>query len=316
MSDGVYESVWVIGGGGLLGRAVAGEAKRRDQRLFSANPIPWGDRSAASDVLNEELSRFLAESAQGEWCVYWCAGAGVMATGDEDLEQERLTFASFVEGLRARLSPELAARGRFFLASSAAVYGGSASPPFSELTVPRPVSAYGRTKLAMESFIAALAAVTGIRVVAGRIANVYGPGQNLEKPQGLISQLLLARRSGIPLTLYADAGTLRDYIYVDDAASLIVDSVWRPTLEGEPGAVAVRVIATGTAVTISGVLDAYSEATGEQPLVHRQAPRADQIIDLRLQSLVEESPRERSLIPIVEGIRRTAAATMREGAHS
>ena len=37
-----------------------------------------------------------------------------------------------------------------------------------------------------------VASETGVRAVIGRLANVYGPGQTLGKPQGLLSQLCLA----------------------------------------------------------------------------------------------------------------------------
>ena len=64
----------------------------------------------------------------------------------------------------------------------------------------------------MEADLRRFAAATGTAVLVGRIANLYGPGQNLAKPQGLVSQLCLANLTGQPLSIYVSLDTLRDYL--------------------------------------------------------------------------------------------------------
>ena len=58
-----------------------------------------------------------------------------------------------------------------------------------------------------------------MRAVLGRLANVYGPGQTLGKPQGLLSQLCLADATGRPLPVFVSMDTIRDYLYAGDAAA-------------------------------------------------------------------------------------------------
>ena len=95
----------------------------------------------------------------------------------------------------------------------------------SNLALADALVAYGRAKLAMEGHARALAAATGVRVVLGRLANVYGPGQTLGKPQGLLSQLCLADATRRPLPVYVSLDTIRDYLYAGDAARMVADTV-------------------------------------------------------------------------------------------
>ena len=52
----------------------------------------------------------------------------------------------------------------------------------------------------------------------GRFSNLYGPGQNLGKLQGLISRLALSAVTRQPINIFVPLDTIRDYVYVDDAA--------------------------------------------------------------------------------------------------
>src|SRR5699024_9202621 len=93
----------------------------------------------------------------------------------------------------------------------------------------------------------------GVPVAIGRLANLYGPGQNLEKPQGLISQLSLSHHTAVPVNVYVSLDTLRDYLYVDDAAALVVDLV--ETIAASPGSGAVtKILASGHSVSVAALL--------------------------------------------------------------
>ena len=168
---------------------------------------------------------------------------GSCATGEEALATEVRVFERVTDALAASVVPGGA--GVVFLASSAGgLYAGSTPAPFDERTVPRPLVAYGRAKLAMESAVERLAADTGLRAVLGRLSNVYGPGQTLGKPQGLLSQLCLADATGRPLPVFVSMDTIRDYLYAGDAARMVVRSI--ALARDEPaGTVVTKVLAAG-----------------------------------------------------------------------
>lgn len=58
--------------------------------------------------------------------------------------------------------------------------------------------------------------------MSARITNLYGPGQNLGKNQGLVSAIIKAQLTGEPLPLRAAPETTRDYIYARDCARMVV----------------------------------------------------------------------------------------------
>ena len=64
--------------------------------------------------------------------------------------------------------------GKFIFASSGAPIG-EVDPPIHEEKVPRPVSPYGASKLAGEGYCSAYYRTFGIKTIALRFGNVYGP---------------------------------------------------------------------------------------------------------------------------------------------
>lgn len=273
---------WVVGAGGLVGRHVAAELAAAGHDVMTST-IPWDDETAAVRVLGEEAGRFATARAGRDWVLAWCAGAGVVATGEEALAAEGRVFAAALDRVAADVGPD--EQGVLFLASSAGgLYAGSADPPFSEDTEPRPLVPYGRVKLRMEDDLRAVVGATGLRAVIGRLANVYGPGQRLGKPQGLLSQLCLADATGTPLPVFVSMDTIRDYVHVADVARMVVRSI--QLARDEPaGSAVVKVLASGAPVTV-GHLVGEARRVFHRPL--RTIPVAGgrgQVLDLRMRSV-------------------------------
>ena len=80
------------------------------------------------------------------------------------------------------------------------------------------MSAYGESKLEQERIVRAWSAATGVPAAIGRFSNLYGPGQDLTKPQGIISRLVRASLRGEPLLVFVPLDTVRDYLFAADAA--------------------------------------------------------------------------------------------------
>ncbi|WP_244932247.1 NAD-dependent epimerase/dehydratase family protein [Nocardioides sp. W7] len=286
----------LVVGRGLLGTRVAAAAEARGIVVLGVR-VPWEEPAAALDALLAAAASAAAEDP--DWDLAWCAGAGVVATAEEDLAAEVALFRGFVS--RVRPAPRT-----FFLSSSAGgLYAGSAGPPFTEAHEPRPLAPYGRAKLAMEEASDELAAA-GTRVLLGRIANLYGPGQDLEKQQGLISQLCLTHVTGRPLRLYVSFDSLRDYVYVDDAADLVLAMLARgATLE--PGSIVVKILASGTPTSVAVLVDACVRAFRRRPHVVQCATTGGaQVLDLRLRSGVWPDLDAALHTPLLVGLRATA----------
>ncbi|TSE00713.1 NAD(P)-dependent oxidoreductase [Skermania sp. ID1734] len=272
---------WVIGSGGLLGGAVTTELRRRGSNVTTSS-IDWTNEHRAAEQLATHARSVV--NAGDRWRVFWCAGAGVNGTSTQQFAQEQRVLQSLLDVLTE--APN-AANGSFFFASSAGgVYAGTPDAPHTEASTPMPLGDYGRAKIDSEAAVRRFSERTGCATVLGRIANLYGPGQNLTKPQGLVSHLCRGYLLARPVPIYVPMDTLRDLLFVTDAAEMVVDAV--DVALDRPGDCVTKIFATGHSVSIGAILGACR-------MVFRQPPRvimaasplaALQGRDLRLRSQV------------------------------
>ncbi|MCU6600459.1 GDP-mannose 4,6-dehydratase [Peribacillus frigoritolerans] len=112
---------------------------------------------------------------------------------------------------------------KFIFASSSSVYGNNKSAPFSETdVVDFAISPYAATKKSGEIVGHVYHHLYNIDMILLRFFTVYGPRQRpdlaIHKFTNLISQ-------GMELPFYGDGQTSRDYTYIDDIISGIVNSI-------------------------------------------------------------------------------------------
>lgn len=308
------ELAWVIGARGLLGSALSRRIDRTPGwSRHPAAPMPWSDDAALHGAARRTAGELIQAASGGPWAVVWAAGAAVTASTPETLLHERRQLGVVLDAIaEAASAAGAAASGSFFYASSAGgVYAGAPDPPYTERSSPDPIAPYGRFKLDAEGDVRAFVARSGVPAVIGRISNLYGPGQRLDKMQGLISHLALAQVTPIPARIYVSLDTLRDYIFVDDGASLILDALDRLRLEAAAalGLVVTKNIASGAAVSIADLLGYVRQITKGHPNVMiGQSPAASlQARDLRIRSVVWPELDVRELTPLAVGMHDTIA---------
>lgn len=256
---------WIVGAGGLLGSAVAKALGGSGFR--PGTPLRWGSADLA-DALRAAVTEFAHAAARAEgdapWRLYWCAGVGVVGTRAAELARETAALQQLLECVRQQ--PLLRSRrGSVLLASSAGgAHAGTPQQPSTEESAPRPLSDYGRTKLEQERLLAELTAdMPLVSSVVARYSNLYGPGQKLDKPQGLISQLARCAVFGAPAHIFVPLDTIRDYLYADDAAALSVDSL-RRLASLEPGVRVVKIFASEREASIATLLGLFRAMTKRQ----------------------------------------------------
>jgi UDP-glucose 4-epimerase len=253
--------VWVVGASGLLGASVVrglGGLAWRPER-----PIGWGDDSRLERDFREAVAAFatctLSEGA-GAWAICWCAGAGVVGTSAAALTAETKAFRLFLELLSTE-SRLMAIPGYVVLASSAGgVYGGSLVCPITESTDPHPISDYGRTKLEQERMLCSWASrrSPAVGILVARFANLYGTGQHLDKPQGLISHLSRCLIFNTPVHVYVSLDTIRDYLFAEDAGRQLVAGLRRLARESRGEHVQVtKIYASEREISIAGLLGIF-----------------------------------------------------------
>ena len=241
--------VLVIGAGGLLGSHVL---RLTPAAVAPPEAIPW-DGDPAPELA--EAARWLGErSAGSDWRVAWCAGAGVVGTETTALAAETASLRAFLDALASVCPSD---RGALFLVSSAGgVHAGARDDPVTERSDVAPLADYGHSKVEQERVVGQWSRSTGVPVAIGRMSNLYGPGQDLSKPQGLISRLVRASLRAEPLQVFVSLDTVRDYLYVADAAKRVGPFLERVASGASTGGpdVVTKIVASGRATTIGELI--------------------------------------------------------------
>ena len=108
------------------------------------------------------------------------------------------------------------------VASSSSVYGSNPNLPRNEFDWTRPLSPYAVSKQATEAYANAYASSYGMKTVAFRFFNVYGPRQRPNHPYAaVIPRFISAAISNTPLTIHGDGTQTRDFTFVESVCEVI-----------------------------------------------------------------------------------------------
>jgi len=217
----------VIGGAGFIGTHLVSKllATGRtvtilDRRTDAIQELPRGADYIAGDFGQCELIRELLRNHEE---VIHLAYTSVPKTSFEN------PFSDLLENLppTVQLFAETAESGRklLFVSSGGTVYGEAGTLPIREDHPTRPISPYGLTKLTLEGYAHLYAVTHGLKFVCVRPANAFGPGQKPFTGQGFIASAMTSMMRGLPVTVFGQRGTVRDYIYVGDLAAGIVSAL-------------------------------------------------------------------------------------------
>lgn len=289
---------WIIGSGGLLGSALS----RATPDAFRASQIDWSSTDASITGLSTNLQAFFTATKEQPWRIIWAAGQSITGTSRAAANHELHVYQQFINELKQQAPTS---QGTFTLASSAGgVYAGSQHPPFTSSTEPVPISAYGELKHAQELVTETLSQA-GIATTIARIANLYGPGQDLSKLQGVVSRLCLSATSRTEINIFVPLDTLRDYIYVDDAAQRLLywSGIHHTQDQVNP---TIRVIASGQPMSLGHVINTVQDVLhtripvsfGSNSAAQAQAP------DIRLHPDQDDTIAAMPLMPFPAGVRR------------
>ncbi|MCL5044263.1 MAG: NAD-dependent epimerase/dehydratase family protein [Deltaproteobacteria bacterium] len=119
-----------------------------------------------------------------------------------------------------------------FASSGGAIYGEQETFPCSEDHPLRPMSPYGVAKLASEKYLAFYATEYGIKYLALRYANVYGPRQDPHGEAGVVAIFCRRLAEARPLTIFGDGAQSRDYVFVGDVVRANLAGLEEQAAEG------------------------------------------------------------------------------------
>jgi UDP-glucuronate 4-epimerase len=161
---------------------------------------------------------------------------------------------------------------QFVFASAGSVYGVNPRLPWREDdTTLLPVSPFAVSKLSGELLGHAYSHLYGIRFIALRLFNVYGPRQRPDLGIHAMAKAMLAAR---PVGLHGGGPTRRDYTYVGDA----VDGI-RAAMEYGDLSYEVINLAGGRPIGLCETLRALEHALGVTALLEPKALRTGSLCD-------------------------------------
>lgn len=109
-----------------------------------------------------------------------------------------------------------------------------------------PSSIYAATKLNQEILTKAYCETYGIPYTIFRLQNVYGPGQSLANPYtGIVSIFTNLARQNININVYEDGKESRDFVFVDDVATIMTYPTLSDNLDND-----IFNIGSGTQTTV------------------------------------------------------------------
>ena len=245
--------VYITGAQGFLGRHAARAFSNRGwhviglgrQSLPSGGHTAWGmDCVFTGDIAPHLLRHAHHEIGPPDVIVHAAGTSSVSQAAQDPFGELSLTVgstAAVIDYMR-----EQAPQARLIFVSSAATYGNGWSRPIPVDTPIRPISIYGLHKQLCEEMVVGCRSIYGLDGCIVRYFSLYGPG--------LTKQLLwdVARRlvdGEAPLRLGGTGEETRDFLYVEDAAQLLV-----LLAERDEANVLVNG-ATGTATNVRQIVD-------------------------------------------------------------
>ena len=173
-----------------------------------------------SDICDHDSMEEIFSKNSVDMVIHMAAKAGVRPSIKDPLLYEKVNIKGTINLLECCRRHNI---GRFVFASSSSVYGGNDKIPFSEEdNVDFPISPYAATKKAGELICHTYNNLYKISIFCFRFFTVYGPRQRPEMAIHKFTRKILA---GENIEIYGDGSSSRDYTYIDDVVSGVLNSL-------------------------------------------------------------------------------------------
>ncbi|MBI5235088.1 MAG: GDP-mannose 4,6-dehydratase [Deltaproteobacteria bacterium] len=186
-----------------------------DNPNFTLHEMDIRDKAALDRVVKKESPDVVCHLA---------ARAGVRPSIDDPLLYESVNCAGTLNLLEAVKARRLK---NFVFASSSSVYGINSKVPFSEDDpITSTISPYAATKRAGELYCFSYSHLYSLPVKCLRFFTVYG---ERGRPDMAIAKFTRLIHEGRPIEVYGDGSAQRDFTYVSDIVSGLVNAINMPS---------------------------------------------------------------------------------------
>ena len=272
--------ILITGGAGFIGSHLCDALLDKGYAVRIVDDLSTGKRAnlrldhpklelIEGDVADAEL---VARAASGcRAVVHLAAVASVQASVDDPVKTHQ---SNFIGTLNVCEALRINGIKRVLFASSAAVYGNNGEGlAIDEDTPKAPLTPYAVDKLAGEQYLDFYRRQHGLEPVVFRFFNIFGPRQDPSSPySGVISIFCERALKGQPITLFGDGEQTRDFVYVGDLVTVMVQALEQAQVE--EGAVN---IGLSKATSLNQLLAALKSVVGELPAISHGPARPGDI---------------------------------------
>ena len=244
-----------------------------------------------ADITDSRVMEDLFSRSKFDCVVHLAARAGVRPSLEAPLAYETTNVRGTFNLLEAARRTEV---HRFIFGSSSSVYGVNSRVPFSEDDpVASPISPYAVTKIAGEAACHTYSHLYGLRIVCLRLFTVYGARQ---RPDLAIHKFARLISKGLPIPMFGDGTTRRDYTYIDDiiagliAAMKYDDSSFEVINLGESRTVELRrlVELIEQALGKRAIIDHQPQQPGDVPVTFADVSKARRLLGYEPATQIED----------------------------
>jgi len=216
--------ILVTGGAGFIGSWVAELLIRDGHHVLILDDISSGKEEnipkdaefIREDIKNHESLDRIFNDFKPEVINHHAAQINVRKSVEDPTLDAKINIIGTLNLLE--LSKKYNIEKFIFASTGGAIYGEPEIIPTDENTIPQPISPYGVSKYAVESYLSYYKAVYGLSFVALRYSNVYGPRQDPHGEAGVIAIFCNRIVSGDACVIFGDGTQTRDYVFVGDVA--------------------------------------------------------------------------------------------------
>ncbi len=216
--------ILVTGGAGFIGSWVAELLIRDGHHVLILDDISSGKEEnipkdaefIREDIKNHESLDRIFNDFKPEVINHHAAQINVRKSVEDPTLDAKINIIGTLNLLE--LSKKYNIEKFIFASTGGAIYGEPEIIPPDENTIPQPISPYGVSKYAVESYLSYYKALYGLSFVALRYSNVYGPRQDPHGEAGVIAIFCNRIISGDACVIFGDGTQTRDYVFVGDVA--------------------------------------------------------------------------------------------------
>jgi UDP-glucose 4-epimerase len=216
--------VLVTGGAGFIGSHIADAYLARGWRVTALDNLSTGDRRnlnpraefVEADLRDPSTFARIAE-LKPDVISHHAAQIDVRHSVADPAADAEVNIVASIRLLQT--AHETGVRRFLFASTGGAIYGEPVFAPQTEEHPRNPLSPYGCAKLSVEHYLHFYREIYGLKTVALRYGNVYGPRQNAKGEAGVIAIFADRLLDGQPVTINGSGAQTRDYVFVGDVVA-------------------------------------------------------------------------------------------------